>query len=321
MFRVKKIPAFPAKWIKAVALCSCAVLFYFCFQHNWQNNPAIRTPAPTPPQISTLMPDEVVQGTVQWLEYDNTLIHQGNLILVNSQHQYDPDQTKDLCRAVEYKTHSYKIKDKSTLISKSITEPLNNMMNAFEKQWGSTPIMVMNGFRNRATQEKLFYKYQTLSKKAGGNPVSPPGCSEHHTGYAFDFSLFSDLGISSPFKGTGKYEWFEKNCWKYGFILRYPKKKEALTQSQYNPEHYRYVGTPHSQIIKEKQLCLEEYIAFIRQYEYSIQHLIFKESSDVQYEIYYVPAGKNQTKIPAPTNRTYSISGNNTDGFIVTVAL
>ena len=42
----------------------------------------------------------------------------------------------------------------------------------------------------------------------------------------------------------------------------------------------------------------------------------------VTYEIYYVPAATGEgatTSVPVPTDMPYTISGNNYDGFIVTI--
>jgi hypothetical protein len=51
-----------------------------------------------------------------------------------------------------------------------------------------------------------------------------------------------------------------ENCWKYGFILRYPKDKTDITGIIFEPWHYRYVGKEHAQKIHEAGICLEEYL-------------------------------------------------------------
>lgn len=56
------------------------------------------------------------------------------------------------------------------------------------------------------------------------------------------------------------YLWLAENAYKYGFILRYPQGKEDITGAEYEPWHYRYVGTENAKIIYEKQICLEEFI-------------------------------------------------------------
>ncbi len=96
-----------------------------------------------------------------------------------------------------------------------------------------------------------------------------PGHSEHHTGLAFDIitpeyhnQIYS---LDDRFADTDAYTWLRENCARYGFILRYPKEKEEETQINFEPWHYRYVGKEHAQYIMEHGLCLEEYIALLKE--------------------------------------------------------
>ena len=50
------------------------------------------------------------------------------------------------------------------------------------------------------------------------------------------------------------------NCWRYGFILRYPKDKSDITGIIFEPWHYRYVGVKHARKIHKAGICLEEYL-------------------------------------------------------------
>lgn len=50
----------------------------------------------------------------------------------------------------------------------------------------------------------------------------------------------------------------------YGFVERYPKGKESITGIDYEPWHYRYVGKEHAQRMNELNMCLEEYVAFLK---------------------------------------------------------
>ena len=60
--------------------------------------------------------------------------------------------------------------------------------------------------------------------------------------------------------GTDVYRWLKKNAHLYGFILRYPPEKTALTGVSNEPWHYRYVGVDAAAEIFNKGICLEEYI-------------------------------------------------------------
>ena len=83
-----------------------------------------------------------------------------------------------------------------------------------------------------------------------------PGYSEHQTGLAVDISTIDD-GLTN--NKTKAYEYLEKNAYKYGFILRYPKDKTNITGYAYEAWHFRYVGNI-STFIYENNLTLEEYI-------------------------------------------------------------
>ena len=53
-----------------------------------------------------------------------------------------------------------------------------------------------------------------------------------------------------------------KNAYKYGFVKRYPADKTDITGISNEPWHYRYVGKDAARIMKEENLCLEEYIDY-----------------------------------------------------------
>jgi len=106
--------------------------------------------------------------------------------------------------------------------------------------------------------DKQSYLYYTVNKE--NNKVSAkPGFSEHQTGYSIDISDKS-CGLTHHLEHSKTYKYIYENCYKYGFIIRYPKNKEEITKYSFEPWHLRYVGIPHSQIIYEKNLTLEEYI-------------------------------------------------------------
>ena len=50
----------------------------------------------------------------------------------------------------------------------------------------------------------------------------------------------------------------------YGFILRYPKDAEAVTEITYEPWHWRYVGPENAALIQQSGLCLEDAVALLQ---------------------------------------------------------
>lgn len=103
--------------------------------------------------------------------------------------------------------------------------------------------------------QKQGYSYDDAYVMAS-KAVAIPGQSEHNAGICADL-----CSLSQDFEDTKEFEWLSENAYKYGFILRYPKGKETLTGIQYEPWHYRFVGTYHAAKIRESGLCLEEYFA------------------------------------------------------------
>lgn len=87
-----------------------------------------------------------------------------------------------------------------------------------------------------------------------------PGRSEHQTGLAIDISCASEgFGLETTFADTPEGIWVRENAHRFGFILRYPKDKEAITGYNYEPWHIRYVGTELAGYLYETGLTLDEY--------------------------------------------------------------
>ena len=59
---------------------------------------------------------------------------------------------------------------------------------------------------------------------------------------------------------TPENQWLQENCSRYGFILRYPERKEAVTDIHYESWHFRYVGVEAAQKIMSRGSTLEEYL-------------------------------------------------------------
>ena len=93
------------------------------------------------------------------------------------------------------------------------------------------------------------------AKSAALKTVAPPGCSEHHTGLAFDITV-----PGTTFAGTPQAKWLAAHAHRYGFILRYQAHKEELTGYLAEAWHYRYVGVGPATRMFENDWCLEEYL-------------------------------------------------------------
>lgn len=253
----------------------------------------------------------------------------GDLILINGDYAYKGGEPEDLISSYDYRLNDdgekiMSIKDANVTAKEVVLENLNAMLNDFYKAKGIKDVMLVSGHRTEDYQKEL---YEADLKKTGleySTLVEKPGHSEHHSGYAVDFQL--DQENYPFFSGEGDYKWVLENCHKYGFILRYNPDKASITGIDGETWHFRYVGAPHAQLIYNSDLCLEEYILSISQY--SIDEPLYVDNVDTgdRYAIYYVPMDKSKesTNVAVPvyedgSDYHYTISGNNCDGFIVTV--
>ena len=114
----------------------------------------------------------------------------------------------------------------------------------------------VSDFRSYATQQTLYNNYCNRDGKAEADRYSArPGHSEHQTGLAFDINY-----AGSAFTNTPEAKWVAENCWKYGFILRYPEGKEDVTGFMYESWHVRYLGEEWAKKIFDSGKTLEEYL-------------------------------------------------------------
>lgn len=110
-------------------------------------------------------------------------------------------------------------------------------------------------FRSRWSQAAIYQNYCNRDGKDAADRFSArPGYSEHQTGMVIDVNW-----PGPAFDDTPAAVWLEENCWKYGYIIRYPRDKEEYTGYKYESWHIRYVGREWAEVITESGLSMEEF--------------------------------------------------------------
>ncbi len=194
-------------------------------------------PAPTPTPTEAV-PETPAPTPTPW-----------NLVLVNRANPVPEDWTVDPVTLAN-----------GQIVDSRIYEPLMEMFEAArEINQGILP-NVESGYRTVEKQRELYEQKRTELLRQGWSEagakaetekwVTVPGTSEHQLGIAVD--------ISGAVYAI--YPWLQENSWKYGFIMRYPPDKTAITGISGEEWHYRYVGREAAAEMHETGLCLEEYL-------------------------------------------------------------
>ncbi|MBG9773114.1 M15 family metallopeptidase [Brevibacillus laterosporus] len=179
-------------------------------------------------------------------------------VLVNKQYKL-PDSYKPQDLVYPDVPFLFKEKIEKRMMRKEAADALQQMF-AGAKQEG---IMLagVSAYRSHTTQTNLFNRYvKKDGEEAAKKYSAEPGHSEHETGLAIDVSgSTGKCAAEDCFDGTPEAVWLADHAHEYGFIIRYPKGKEAITGYQYEPWHLRYVGKEAASEIHDKGITLEEY--------------------------------------------------------------
>lgn len=154
----------------------------------------------------------------------------------------------------------FKEKDEKRLMRREAAAALERMFAGAEKD--GIYLAGVSGFRSYETQEALFQYYVKTQGEAEARRYSAePGHSEHQTGLAMDVSGSTGrCAAEDCFADSPEAHWLAQHAPEYGFIIRYPKGKEAVTGYAYEPWHVRYVGVDLAKRITASGLTLDEYL-------------------------------------------------------------
>jgi len=177
----------------------------------------------------------------------------GTLFLVNREHMVDANYLPELRAA--------NVPGTTRLMRPDAAEALEEMFAAAKTQ--KIALRAVSGYRNYQTQATIY-----KGRIAGGTKksvvdayVAIPGASEHQLGLAMDVGKMTGSNLTAAFGKSKEGQWLAKNCWKYGFIIRYQEGWEDITGYNAEPWHVRYVGKEYARMIYERKVPLETFLA------------------------------------------------------------
>ena len=230
------------------------------------------------------------------------------LILVNAAHPLSPGPAPDLVPVDEAHPH--------ILLERRAARLLGACIQAVG---GVGAIVPVSGWRSQAQQQAIWDQtWMEEGEVFTRQYVARPGCNEHQTGLAID------LGLAAPhidfirphFPEDGVCGAFRRLAPRYGFVLRYPAGKEAVTGIAHEPWHFRYVGVPHGAAMTALGLTLEEYLAFLTQYPVGGKPFVF-EGEGRSFQLSYC-AGPASALPPPEEGEHRLVSADNRGGRILT---
>lgn len=191
-------------------------------------------------------------------------------------------------------------------LTKAAREALNRMATDFKAAKGKNNLLI--------------YKAYTAASALEDRTVE----ADLTTGNAVSFSVYP-ADPDGDYIGSGKFLWLVDNCFQYGYIQRYPSEKASATHvsGSGSGRIYRYVGEAHATYMGTYHLCLEEYLDALRSFtpEQPLE-ITYQDASGNQRTCftYYVAANGEKTslQIRADSESSYTVSGNGSDGFVVT---
>lgn len=238
-------------------------------------------------------------------------VYGGNLVLVNGDYPYWVGKNRGNLTSVNRL-------ERNVMLDNYVVKLLSELMGELGG-WGR--IAAVSGWRSMREQQEIYAEsLRENGKDFTSRFVALPNHSEHQTGLAIDLGLRQEnLDFICPdFPYTGICGKFRERAVAYGFVERYPEGKEGVTGISHEPWHFRYVGTPHAEIMVKHGLVLEEYIGFLKQYPYRERNYSYR-TQNLDISVSYLAAEQEgDTRLEIDERVAYSVSGNNVDGFIIT---
>ena len=179
-------------------------------------------------------------------------------------------------RMPENYTFSTKECGSSTAINKTLQTEAADAFLAMQSAAAAdgVTIWMQSGYRSVDYQTNLYNKKvaqfrakglgEEEARRQAATIVNPPGYSEHNCGLAADLNCPEHTALDEGFADTAAYRWLCAHAEEYGFILRYPKDAEAVTEITYEPWHWRYVGKENAERINRSGLCFEDAVAALQ---------------------------------------------------------
>lgn len=247
---------------------------------------------------------QVSIGETEAITLDAALIHSGNLLILDNAHRYQGDPETVIIRAYEGRPKTQTGSNVYSIVSRGVSEELD--FRGTSEAVSALNLMMADFYAAKADDNLCITRAYTLaSKDTTDAPFTAATTFELEYYYEYPGEIRGIYGVE-------KYDWIYSNAYKYGFVnIDDPAASEDVGSGL-----FRYVGVAHATYMKTKKLQLSTYLEQLR--STTPDAPLLTKVGKITYASYYLSA---DGEILVPTEHEYTISGNNTDGYIITASI
>jgi D-alanyl-D-alanine carboxypeptidase len=179
-------------------------------------------------------------------------------VLVDRSHSLPPDYVPD--DLVALRAYGIPTLGSDVLrLQRETAEHLGRLMEAAAVD--GEELVVASAYRSYEEQQISHERLASVYGADADGMSAPPGHSQHQLGTAVDLTnAAAGYQVWLPFGETTAYWWLQHHAQEHGFVLAYPRGKEAETGYRWEPWHYRYVGVENAKRLEESGLSLQAFL-------------------------------------------------------------
>jgi D-alanyl-D-alanine carboxypeptidase len=247
---------------------------------------------------------QVSIGETEAITLDAALIHSGNLLILDNAHRYQGDPKTVIIRAYEGRPKTQTGSNVYSIVSRGVSEELD--FRGTSEAVSALNLMMADFYAAKADDNLCITRAYTLaSKDTTDAPFTAATTFELEYYYEYPGEIRGIYGVE-------KYDWIYSNAYKYGFV----NIDDPAASEEGGSGLFRYVGVAHATYMKTKKLQLSTYLEQLR--STTPDAPLLTKVGKITYASYYLSA---DGEILVPTEHEYTVSGNNTDGYIITASI
>lgn len=247
---------------------------------------------------------QVSIGETEAITLDAASIHSGNLLILDNAHRYQGDPETVIIRAYEGRPKTQTGSNVYSIVSRGVSEELD--FRGTSEAVSALNLMMADFYAAKADDNLCITRAYTLaSKDTTDAPFTAATTFELEYYYEYPGEIRGIYGVE-------KYDWIYSNAYKYGFV----NIDDPAASEEGGSGLFRYVGVAHATYMKTKKLQLSTYLEQLR--STTPDAPLLTKVGKITYASYYLSA---DGEILVPTEHEYTVSGNNTDGYIITVSI